>query len=129
MHVNFVGMSPHLLKDFAAHKHLEWEIVCYIAGEGILTINDTQYPFLPGTIVCQPPGIMHSESSKEGFQNFFIRIGDFVPFKGNDVVVIEDDKQRSFTTLMSLAFQFFYSKERGWQDIVHALWRSMYVYL
>ena len=65
-----IGLLPQPFLRIDPHEHSIWEIVYYISSRGILKIGTEELQFEPGNIVCQPPGVIHSEYSEIGFCNF-----------------------------------------------------------
>ncbi len=62
--------------EFRAHAHTHWEVVLYTEGTGTLTVDGRAIAFRPGTVVCTPPGAVHSEVSAGGFRNMWVALGD-----------------------------------------------------
>jgi AraC-like DNA-binding protein len=67
------GMSRPM-DSFRQHGHSHWEIVLYTYGTGTLSIGEHSIPFRPGTVVCTPPRMVHSEVSDSGFQNMWVAL-------------------------------------------------------
>ncbi|MBI4976998.1 MAG: AraC family transcriptional regulator [Spirochaetes bacterium] len=58
----------------AAHLHTDdWEIVTYIEGIGVTTIEGAEHRFSPGTVVCIPPGHRHDDRSDTPYRSIWIR--------------------------------------------------------
>ena len=71
MRVELVG---HLFCDtysIALHKHQCWEYVYYTRGSGIVYMDGEAIPFEAGDFFIIPPGIVHGEDAKSGFQNYY----------------------------------------------------------
>ncbi len=101
------GITPDNTRFVLPHAHDEWEMLCYVEGCGILTVGDTEIPFEPGTIVCQPPNVLHSEFSKTGFRNIFFRTSSFRPPSSGGLVVLNDNGERDFEMLSRLALRHY----------------------
>jgi AraC-like DNA-binding protein len=70
------GGMPHPLPSFRPHSHSHWEIVLYTQGTGTLQAGEHTVAFRPGTVVCTPPRMVHSEVSDGGFQNMWVAVRD-----------------------------------------------------
>ena len=126
MNVEHIHFTKHPIKYAQRHSHDLWEILLYLEGTGTLTIGTDKYDFRPGMIVCQPPDIEHSESSKEGFKNVFVRVRDFNPISGDAPVILFDDAEESVYTLLKLANTKFIKKEDTYKDEVNTLFDAVY---
>ncbi|MBQ8510591.1 MAG: helix-turn-helix domain-containing protein [Clostridia bacterium] len=100
------GITPHPIESCRAHSHDNWEIVCYLEGNGWLRIGD--YPlieFEPGVIVCQPPGIPHSEWAEGNFQDMYLVTDEFLPPVTDRPTVYRDSMDGDFRQLMMLGLR------------------------
>lgn len=126
MSVNLIGLSPDAIPNCLLHSHEVWEIILNLDGFGTSQIGDVSYNFKPGTIICIPPNVPHSKSSDGKFKDIFMRVNDF-PIRSNiEVFSFIDDEEKSFETLIHLAYRFFHKKEANYMLIVNALYDSMY---
>jgi len=123
-----IGHMGNNTYSFQAHKHNDWEISYYVYGEGTNTVGDQEIPFEPGVIICQPPGINHSEYAEKGYRNIYFSIRDFdsppgiVPcFRDNEAKII-------YNTLMQMNTEF-YMRRRNWKNICEALLNTAYQYM
>lgn len=107
------GITPTGTRFVTPHAHDDWEILCYIEGNGILTIGDTEIPFEPGTIVCQPPNVLHSEFSKAGFRNIFFIAEGFRTPSESGITVLRDNSERDFEMMARLALRQYLMGENG----------------
>ena len=102
----FMSKKQKLL-EFPSHKHEFWEVLLNLEGEGIAVIDDTEYPFYPGTIFCIRPGVYHSKRSEEGFVDGSVLIPDFCfQNEADDVHVFQDDERQSFASLFNIALEY-----------------------
>ena len=131
MAVLSVGMSPQIFTTTQNHKHDAWEIVLNIEGTGYTQIGEKRYFYEPGTIICQPPNVFHNKSSEEGFRDIYIQLSAF-SLSGagdradkNNVLLLHDDTEKSFETLLFLAHRVFHKKENNHKLLVEALFESM----
>ena len=60
-----VAMSP-VLSACALHKHDCWEIILNLSGEGIETVGEDEFPFVPGTLTVCAPGVWHTKRCAPG---------------------------------------------------------------
>lgn len=61
---------------YPLHRHGYYEVMLYLDGTGVLVTDGGDFPFVPGSILIVPPGVLHGSSSKNGFCNISIG-GDF----------------------------------------------------
>jgi len=128
MSVLIVGKSKTVINRLKGHEHTAWEIVLNLQGHGISEIGDQSYAFEPGTIICQPPDVFHKKVSEDGFTDIYIQPTHFLLSKAadeNGVIVLRDDTEKSFETLMFLAFQTFHKQEANYQLLVDSLFDAM----
>ena len=129
MNVRFVGVTRRGLVSFTAeHSHPNWELVCYLKGSGTLHINGRDYPFSPGTVICQPPHIPHSEDSADGYRNIFIEVSDFAPARSTDVLIYRETHP-FLRTLFHQIYAEFHLKRNNNQAIVSSLMETITQYL
>lgn len=108
-----------------AHSHKYWEIICYTTGEGILKIGDKEIFFEPGTIVCQPPFIPHSEISSTGYKSIFFVVESFKEFD-TPIPCFKDNDNKDVYNLMQIIHREFQKKSKNWLDITNSLLISIY---
>ena len=104
---------------FYEHVHSCWEISYYIQGEGINTIGGIEHPFSAGTIICQPPGIAHSERSEHGFRNIFFCIEQMDDF-GAEVPVFTDGINCECGQLLRQMLYCYHKRENRWENVIDA---------
>jgi AraC-like DNA-binding protein len=126
MYVNLVGTSPYRLHDFGMHSHDQWEIILNFEGEGIAATGDTTFPFRPGTIICQPPGIPHGKVSTSYFRDIFIQVDHFVIPGSTAVPIFSDDETKSVESLMFMALRYYHRKDAHYLAIVNSLADTIY---
>lgn len=115
-----IDYTPKKTTSISPHTHTKWEFVCYLSGTGVLTVGNRKYPFKPGDIICQPPGIPHSEVSKDGFQNIFL-IVDSYERDALNVHRFEDNPQKDVYKILSMIYRVFHLKKHNWQATVQSL--------
>jgi len=84
-----IGMTEVFAYHSEKHSHNFWEIVYYYEGNGIDTIDGTEYKYSPGTIICLPPMAEHEEISPLGYKNFWLWIKK-PDINGTKPVVMQD---------------------------------------
>lgn len=89
------------------HQHDHWEIVAYFEGEGVVRAGEHVSAFSPGTIVCLPPHVPHSEDAPAGFRNYYILCDDLPPLE-QPLPVFQDEAGQPFLQLAGLVFSEFY---------------------
>jgi len=114
----------------AKHSHDLWEVVYYSAGQGFVQIGDEVETFNAGDIFIIPPKFIHSDWSKEGFQDIFFTFksctlpsNTFYRFRDNsiktvfcflcqmyDVYIRQDTNRENIINLyFDLFFQYMYT--------------------
>lgn len=109
----FAGEIPQRVPSIARHVHRHWELVCYVEGEGVLTVGQQPIAFRPGTVVAQPPGIAHCESAPSGFRCLYL--GYDAPDPGPTAVHCQDDEAGSLATTLRLLIREDRLRAPGWE--------------
>ncbi len=121
-------MSPQIYKQFNAHDHAVWEIVLNLQGSGYTVIGDKHFEYGPGTIICQPPNILHTKFSEEGFKDVYIQPSSFslaTIARNKDTLIFQDDREKSFETLVLLAHRAYHEKKNNYRILVDSLFEAM----
>lgn len=110
----------HDLKHFYAHSHNVWEVVYYTRGNVTLTIGGVPHCLQAGCLAFQPPEILHSEYSKDGYSNIFftVRSFDTIPPKTNYVY---DMNGQPIMQLLLQINQISNSRPDNWRNISEKL--------
>ncbi|MEM1211756.1 MAG: AraC family transcriptional regulator [Planctomycetota bacterium] len=114
-----IGALDQLRLDFPKHQHTTWEIVLYTHGTGTATVGDAKIPFAPGTIVCMPPHLPHSEVSHDGFRNVYIHSKQYP--RGDGRVPVVQDQQQTFSRTAKLLREEFDHRQPGSAGIIDSL--------
>jgi AraC-like DNA-binding protein len=121
----FAGVLGEPRTSFPRHQHEHWELICYIQGSGVLTVGGQRIPFVPGTIVAQPPGIPHDEVAPGGYRCLFV--GTRGPRLRGPIPVCQDDSHGSFRSACELLVRECWQRPSGWEaageDLTRLLWR------
>ena len=105
---------------FIPHTHDKWEIVYYTSGSGVNIIGNKELPFSEGTIICQPPKIMHEERSVNGYANIFMRVDKMDDFE-MDIPVFQDTYNRDIGQIFAQLLNCFHLHENNWRNIANSL--------
>lgn len=74
-----VSITRENTKSFPQHKHSVFEIMHYVEGRGVLRTECEDIPFVPGTVVVMPPGVMHGSVSEGQFKNICLHVALSLP--------------------------------------------------
>ena len=59
-------------QDFPPHQHSTWEVTYYRAGHIRCAMGADVYNVGPGTVLINPPAVIHSERADTAYANYFI---------------------------------------------------------
>lgn len=125
-----IGIMPQPVHAFSQHTHDTWEIVYYTNGRGTLTVGKKEIEFCPGMIVCQPPGVPHSEESPEGFCNVNFCVGSFSgPADGQGAAVFSDSESGDFYKVLMLLYKEFHTAPGNRSRLVDCLLEVLHEYI
>lgn len=125
MSVTVVGMSSERLRGCAMHGHTQWEIVYFLRGEGVHAVGGREIAFQAGTIICQPPRIMHGTRGAGEYQDMYMRLDDFASPNAQAVPVFQDDEEKRFQTLFLMLHESFHRREPNSANLVEALYAAL----
>lgn len=107
MDIICLGRAP--LKNHDPHHfHNSWEIICGFEGKGYVKLPEGDIPFDEYTVLCVPPGVMHSKHSDEGFRDAWVMFSDFPSTDGKTITIV-DDPERSVFNMMNVIYTVSYS--------------------
>lgn len=124
----YIGYLTQPVYTFSTHKHDSWEIVYYTKGSGQLIAGNQTFDFEPKDIFCMPPGMNHSEHSKEGFQNIHYIFKGFPGFP-KQVIKFKDTVSDDYFIVLQKLYNEYYLKRRNWINITEALLNTLYQYI
>ena len=87
-----INKTPDGLKKYPLHCHNNYEIMCYLDGNGYLRTTQGNFDFKKGSIVIVPAGVEHGSVSENGFINISVE-GDFHRYFYFDSVVSMADNE------------------------------------
>ena len=125
MSVKLIGTAPNLLKFSNSHSHDSWEILLHLDGSGKTIINDVEYDFYPGMIMCIPPHFSHMKISDNSFKDIFIQMDNFPAADRKHMLIFFDDEEKSIETLMYMALRIFHKKEKNYVSVVNSIIESI----
>ncbi|MCL2157787.1 MAG: AraC family transcriptional regulator [Oscillospiraceae bacterium] len=127
MSISNIGLSQ-MMPFFSSHYHDNWEIILNRCGNGYMIINNNKYFYKTGTIICVPPNAAHTKYSEAQFQDIYINLSKFPlanTYNLNDVIVFQDDAEKSFETLLLMANRIFFTKQKNCKKILNSLYDAM----
>ncbi len=101
-----IGTQDVITYAYGQHMHDYWEITYYTEGAGMNITDEVAYPFKAGTIICQPPKIVHEDISEKGYKNIFFEVDSFFDIR-KPLVLIDDDSKR-FLKVTELMYQEYF---------------------
>lgn len=108
------------------HSHDMWELILTSAGHGDIVVEDKQYAFYPGSLLCVPPGRVHYNTAREDYVHIAIRIRDFVSPAGETVQTFQDDVEKTFETIAGILLRVFFGREPARELLLNSLYDSLY---
>ncbi|NLY69488.1 MAG: AraC family transcriptional regulator [Clostridiales bacterium] len=125
-----IGILPRPVYVFGTHAHDSWEVVYYTHGSGTLTVGSEKIPFRPGTIVCQPPGVPHSERSAKGYCNvhFCLKVMGG-PVNEGAPSVFSDNESSDFYKVLMLLYKEFHMAPGNRSRLVDSLLDVLHEYI
>lgn len=94
-----------LSKELSApHKHINYEVITHLDGEGFVHTDELDIPVSPGKIVIIPSGTLHNAVSEGDLERIYIN-GDFGQiFNFSSPVAVSDNKEKEGTTLAKMIY-------------------------
>lgn len=123
-----IGSLSSTSYQYKKHSHRYWEITYYYGGTGINITDNTEYPFTPGTIVCQPPLIDHEDHSEGGYTNIYFMVESF-NFVSSSPIVFHDNNSQDFLCILRQLHKEFYANKLTKSNIINALLNVLYEYM
>jgi AraC-like DNA-binding protein len=113
---------------FPKHQHSFWEIAYYTHGSGVNTIGDKEFSIYPGQIICQPPGVPHSEYAEKGYRNIYFTVGTFESSE-NIVPVFADNESKQVYNILMQLYTEAHLQRKNWKNITESLLNTAYHYM
>lgn len=122
----YIGTQDALTYSYEKHRHSCWEITYYCEGEGLNITGGIEYPFTSGTIICQPPQLLHEDISDSGYKNIFFMVESF-SLSVSMPVVVQDTANKDFLYILKQLYNEYYTGNDT--EITDALLNVLYEYL
>ncbi len=103
-----IGTQDVVTYAYGLHKHEYWEITYYLEGDGVNITDGVAYPFKAGTIICQPPEILHEDKSEHGYKNLFFEVDSFLDV--HEPLILQDNDSNSFLAVAKLMYQEYFEE-------------------
>ena len=126
MSLLLVGASPRTFTDFQPHRHDCWKIILNTAGEGVMTLGESEYSFAPGTVCVLPPRVLHSKRAEGRFRDIYLHTD--LPLGFSSPAVFADDSARTLEGVMRVLLSRYLADPRP-DDITEALFSAVLSFL
>ncbi len=123
-----IGKSSANIFNLGPHRHSNWELIYYTSGMGTLKIGGKDYHFKPHDIILQPPNIVHSEYSANGYSNMYLMFS-YCNFTKLEPMLFEDTPANDFYKILVQLYKEFYFKSNNYINISEALLNVLYQYI
>lgn len=102
-----IGMQSTPTFIFNKHYHKVWEVTYYYEGEGKNITGKDEIFFQKGTIICQPPNIIHEDISENGYKNIYFCV-EQMDMPIDYPLVLHDTANGDFLYILKqLYYEFF----------------------
>ena len=118
MNVNYVGISASISSS-PEHEHESYELILNLKGNGIMTIENTDYQFTSGTVVLCPPKFRHIKQSDSGFKDIYLRFDH--DLKTDRIITYDDNEHKTITALLHQALRYYNSKNQDYAQILNSI--------
>lgn len=115
-----IGILNHSYYEFLPHEHPTWELTYYLSGTGIAIVGDTELPFKERDIIVKPPGISHSERSREGFRNIFLWFSGLQTIR-SPIMMLHDFETNCVEAVLTQLHMEYQSHRSYHQEIIASL--------
>ena len=103
-----IGMQNNLTYRFQKHVHKYWEITYYFEGSGKNITENRDIYFQKGTIVCQPPGMIHEDITETGYKNIYFCVENFALAQPTPLILNDTPNSDFLYILRQLYYEFYY---------------------
>lgn len=104
--------------------HPGWEIVLVVEGTGHMQVEDQQFQYEPGVIICIPPNARHVSVPDLYLKDFCLGIMES-PIQGEQACSFRDDEHQSFLKLMQMYHQVNMEEPANYENILISLFYTM----
>lgn len=119
MNVYYIGVSSSLSSS-PEHEHESYELILNLKGNGIMTIENTDYQFSSGTVFLCPPKCRHIKQSDSDFKDIYLRF-DEPSLSHGTVITYDDSESKTIKALIYQALLYFNKKDSGYQEILNSI--------
>ena len=118
-----ITITPDHLKEYPAHEHSEYEIICYLQGNGKMQTDRGDFPFQKGTILLIPPRVRHRSVSENGFKNICVHTADRLLTEA-EILVGADNEQGDAQTLAKMLLRAYLGRSSGNENVLIGLYNA-----
>lgn len=123
-----IGLFSKKLYNIKRHTHMNWELVYYTSGSGVLDIAGRRIAFGANDFVIQPPYLPHGEHSDCGYSNIYLIFSDF-PNSSKEPQVFHDTASKSFLSTLLQLHREYYAKKNNCVNLTGALMNVLFQYI
>ncbi|MFP4380634.1 MAG: helix-turn-helix domain-containing protein [Candidatus Sumerlaeia bacterium] len=109
------------------HSHPWWEIVFYTHGSGRLLFDGGEIAFKPGTAICIPPDVCHSEEADVPFMNRWVAVERLD--MDEDFLIFQVPLKHPVLSLISILYEESRVEHSHSKMIVRQLFGAFMLYL
>ena len=120
-----VATGGYSSEQFNLHAHQSYEILLYISGNGVLSLNGIETPVKKGNIFIAPPNVKHSSISHDNLR-FISLIGNSDQLLHIESPVVFMDNEKGYGEHLS---QMILENRFGNEDFYNALCRTYILYV
>lgn len=118
-----ITITPDHLKEYPLHEHEEYEIVCYLYGNGKMQTDCGDFPFQKGTILLIPPRVRHRSVSENGFKNICVHTADR-RLSETFVLCGKDNEQCDAQSLAQMLLRAYIDRASGNENVLIGLYNA-----
>ena len=102
------------------HKHTSWETAYYMNTGGISRINNVEYVFEQGDILCIPPNMSHYEFADTDMEIGCLSIDPFLNLE-DQVYHFKDTANKDFLSIFMQIYRLYQLRMDNWINITSKL--------
>lgn len=112
------------LTYWSTQTHPCWEIILVVEGTGYMQVEDRQFQYEPGVIICIPPNARHVSVPDLYLRDFCLGTEE-KPVPGDAACSFRDDEHQSFLRLMEMYHQVNLDEPSNYENILISLFYTM----